>query len=263
MRFLVVGDLHGRIKDLARIDQWCVRNNILWVIQVGDFGICWPGEDCRITRYFEKRNRQGRAGPFWISILGNHDNYNRRDKLIEVQGPGLIQYVPGVVATPRPHFEDIFGGMLFFGGAVSSDAGPGIRNGFNGIEHTSGRVPNKDWWAGEAPSREEFQAFCDVLNEKKPKYVFTHDGPSFCNPMYIGNDINPLSGLPVSYVSQNLGSVCRATDYLPPYWFYGHYHNQKVTKSTDYPGTVFRCSGFHGEGWLVDDTTGEITECSL
>jgi hypothetical protein len=272
MRFLVIGDLHGRIKELARIDEYCVRNSINWVIQVGDLGVCWPGEDCPIIRYFRKRDYQKRPGAFWITCLGNHDNWNKWRTLRWEQAiklgylknnqithyPDLIEYAPGLCATDRPAFLDIFGGMLFCGGAVSTDADYTPSSGWSNDSHP-GRTEGKDWWKNEAPSQEDLQKFCDLIDEKKPKYIFTHDGPGFAHHSR-GSGLCLKSNLRYDYCSRSFETITKVTTHHPLRWFFGHHHELVETEKD---GNIYHCSGLHGEGWEVNDAAGTATQIDL
>lgn len=237
-----MGDLHGRIRELAQIDEWASRNNIQYVIQVGDFGISWPDppEPCKILHYFTKRERQSRPGPIWVAVLGNHDNYNKFDNLSEFQlaidaTQPLITYAPGLLIARRPVYIP-FIETLFCGGAVSTDA--------------HNRRQNLSWWANEAPSRKELEVFFDLMEEKKPKYIVSHDGPEIAHKSR-GNGVNPLSGLPFDYVARNFQNIWEISSHKPEAWFFGHHHTLKATKTDS---TLFYCSGFHGQGWLINQS---------
>lgn len=266
-RFLVIGDLHGRVKELARIDEYCVRENIDFVIQVGDLGVCWPGEDCSIIRYFQKRGRQERQGPLWITCLGNHDNWNRfytnlfkeaNEQSRLYTDVTLVPYAPGLCATNRPAYLDIFGGMLFCGGAVSTDADYRPSSGWSNDGH-SGREEDKDWWKREAPTQEELQLFCDLIDIKKPKYIFTHDGPEFAHHAR-GSGLCVKSNLRWDYCSRSYETISQVTDHKPARWFFGHHHELVETERN---GTVYHCCGLHGEGYVVDDSTGIATKADF
>jgi Calcineurin-like phosphoesterase len=267
MKFFVIGDLHGRVRDLARIDEYCARNGIATVIQVGDFGICWPGEDCSIIRYFNKRARQQRPGPVWITCLGNHDNWNKFYKNLEKEKNKrncntditLVPYAPGLFATNRPAFLDIFGGMAFCGGAVSTDADYIPVVGWDNSSGHSGRIENKDWWKNEAPSQDDLQKFCDLIEEKKPKYIFTHDGPEFAHSSR-GSGLCLKSNLRYDYCSRSFETISKIIEHRPTRWFFGHHH-QLI--STDRDNTTYHCCGLHGEGYLVDDIAGTATKINL
>ena len=91
---LYVGDIHGSVDAVAAVDEAAVKAGADWVIQVGDFGIFWPGRDCPVAKYFRKRARQGRDGPTWLTCAGNHDNWPKLFELAAEQGePDLVELV--------------------------------------------------------------------------------------------------------------------------------------------------------------------------
>ena len=237
MRFLVIGDTHGKVRDIALIDEWASRNNIQYIIQVGDFGASWPDppQPCKILHYFTKRERQNRSGPLWLVVLGNHDNWNKFGKLSlnpEFKDSPLIPYAPGLLVARRPAYVP-FIDTLFCGGAVSTDA--------------HNRKINKSWWKNEAPSREELELFFDMMETHKPRYVISHDGPEIAHQSR-GDKVNPLSLLPSNYVSRAFQNVLELSSHKPESWFFGHHHTFSVTKTDS---TTFYCSGLHGQGYLV------------
>lgn len=272
MKFLAIGDLHiasKRMYLLPKIDKYCVDNGIDSVIQVGDFGISWPGENCSILRYFNKRATQKRPGPTWISCLGNHDNWNKFDRALkkEAEFTGIpredipvVSYAPGLLVANRPGFLDIFGGVLFCGGAVSTDADfiPRSGWGYSGEDHP-GRVENKDWWRQEAPTRDQLQKFCDLIDERKPKYIITHDGPEFAHDAR-GSGTCLKSNLRWDYCSRAFETISQITEHKPKRWFFGHHHDLEQTEKGK---TTYHCCGLHGEGWLIDDNTNSCSTINL
>ncbi len=266
MRFLALGDLHivkSRMHLLPAIDQYCLKNNIDFVMQVGDFGLHWPGEQCKAMKYFDKRARQLRPGPHWITVLGNHDNWNvfeenladEAEKLnIPKDEVKLIPYAPTLYATNRPTYLELLGGCLFLGGAVSTDADPVYPSGWSN-DSRSGRVENETWWANEAPSLQELQMFVDLLEEKKPKYVFTHDGPE-SGHYSRGGGLCKKSNRRYDEVSRAYETILASSNHQPLHWFFGHHH--EMTSDKTYRTTT-HCCGLHGEGWIVDDETNTVT----
>lgn len=243
MKFLAIGDLHGRYKALARIDYYAKTRGIDLVIQLGDLGVHWPGERSLILEYFNKKNNFGI--PTWISCLGNHDNWNKYLEKAEKHS-GLLYYAPRLFVARRNHYIWDFGGMLFLGGAVSADVPAGVD--FLG-QYQPARVIDKDWWSLEVPSHQDFQVFMDLLEERKPRFVFTHDAPTVATGLK-SQAINPLSNLPVDYVAHQLQNCWTLSDHKPDFWFYGHHHNLRITHSDT---TTFHCTGLHGQGVYVSD----------
>lgn len=261
-KIIFAGDTHGRINEIAWLDQWASRNGISTVVQAGDFGINWPGSTCHISHYFQKRNAEF---PNWKFIMGNHDNATRHDEKVaklvaanQLTESTLIPYQRGLAATQRVQYLPENNGMLFIAGAVSSDAGPGMRQGINGPYYYPGRTQGIDWWAQEAPSQSELQLFMDLLEDKKPMIVVSHDG--FGAHDKLEPYINTKSNLSTNYVAQNLEKIWELSSHKPRYWFYGHHHKLDYCEIGE---TTFACCGKHGEGWILDMDDLEIGISSI
>jgi hypothetical protein len=220
-----VGDIHGNVNDVAAIDRAAIKAGVEIVVQVGDFGMHWPGQTCPINKYFEKRKRQGRPGPIWYTCAGNHDNWDKLTDLAAKQdSPSLIELSPDCYYVPRGTIVELDGkAHLFFGGAESTDR-----------EY---RTEGKSWWADETPSAAEFQKFFDGM-EQHPEVVVTHDAP-LCVEIYRhGRDGQPTP--------RNLQNVLTHAGHAPVHWYFGHHH---ILKSWEVKGTEFHCCGFDGE-WV-------------
>lgn len=251
-KILFVGDLHSRVKHLEYVDRWANDNGIKNVFHVGDFGALFDPTDCDVMKYFALRDA---AYPEWRFNLGNHDNHRiHGEKTEELRTSGcltestLIPYQRGLAATQRVQFLPQNGGMLFIAGAVSSDAGPGMRlNAKKEPYYYPGRIQGIDWWAQEAPSQKELQLFMDLLEDKKPMIVVSHDG--FGAHDKLEPKLNTKSNLPTNYVAQALEKILELSSHKPRYWFYGHHHKLDYCEIEE---TTFACCGKHGEGWILD-----------
>ena len=218
-----VGDLHGRVEDMMKIDRQAIKDNVKYVVQVGDFGIRWPGGTCSMWKYFEKRSRKNPDAPTWITCGGNHENWSKWLELSEKQDhPDLVKLAPGCYYARRGTVHDIDGVKhLFLGGAESID------------KHH--RIEGKDWWAYETPTRTEFELAFQNLEEQKPEVVVTHDCP-YDIPVFKHNrDKNPT---PLTL--QNIFSM---SDHKPSRWYFGHHHMLETWKIGK---TDFHCCGHHG-----------------
>ena len=250
MKFFVVGDLHGNVQHLARVDQFAKIAGVESVIQVGDLGLSWPGGMCPTHHYFYKRND---LEPRWFTCLGNHDNWCYYDKL---QQKYIHEYI--YPTMPAQLGLDIVRrgrvleseSMLFLGGAVSTDTAPGY-SGWSD-SYWPGRKQNLDWWAQEAPSQAELELFLENLETEKPRFVFTHDAPEQAGQRERGG-FNYLSNLPCNATRRALTTIYEVSSHKPEYWFYGHYHN---TLQVNNGSTLFSCSGINGETWYYND--GEL-----
>lgn len=250
-KVLFIGDLHGRHLDLASVDKFAKTNDVKTLVQVGDFGVLWDNERCGISDYFEERDADF---PSWKFNLGNHEQHDRYDEKVaklvatnQLTESTLIPYQIGLSATQRVQYLPQNGGMLFIAGAVSSDAGPGMRQGPNGPYYYPGRTQGIDWWIQESPTQKELQLFMDLLEDKKPMIVVSHDG--FGAHDKLEPYINSKSGLPTNYVAQNLEKIWELSNHKPKFWFYGHHHKLDFCEIEE---TVFACCGKHGQGWILD-----------
>jgi len=221
-----VGDIHGRVDDVAAIDRAAIKAGAEIVVQVGDFGIHWPeAKPCPINKYFEKRKRQGRPGPVWYTCGGNHDNWDKLNKLSAAQNSAsLVELAPDCYYVPRGTIIVLDDkSHLFFGGAESTD------------KHH--RTEGRNWWSEETPSAEEFQRFFDGM-EQHPEVVVTHDAP-LCVEIYRHGATRDRQPTP-----RNLENALKHCGHAPAYWYFGHHH---ILKDWEIGLTKFSCCGFHGQ----------------
>lgn len=247
--WLVIGDTHSH-SNIIKIDRWAFRNGINTVIQVGDFGIHWPGHPCRIYKYFQKRNHLKHKHPTWYTCGGNHDNYDRID-LLRKRNPGLplVSYAPGCHYVERGAVITIDGHKtLFVGGAVSSDA--------------QNRTEGKGWWRAEAPTTTEIQYALDNVDAFSPDIWITHDVHIDATPYYRGGATNPLSGLDTSDTAVQLAAMYKCANTKPSHWFHGHYHRHGITQLDS--TSIIGCGIAHDHhqpaksGWLFHPSTKEL-----
>ena len=248
MKILIVGDTHGNVSTIAYIDQWCANHGIDVVFQVGDFGIHWPGQTCRVHQFFHKKARKERPGPTWYTCGGNHDNYVKLEALNASQEKrnvfsNLIEYTDGCYYVKRT--ESIsFDGMsfLFFGGTESTDA--------------AYRTPGLNWWAAETPTEEEFQLLFDNWEKHKPDVIISHEAPTSVRPDRAPG-LNPHSGYRTNHTSHHLQRVMELTDHQPTLWFYGHHHS---LIQQDHYGTRFQCCGINPPQWTAEKFEGVLLD---
>ena len=224
MTIYYAGDTHGRVNHVAAIDKLAAENGIRFVVQVGDFGIRWPGKPCPVFKYFEKRARKNRAGATWITCGGNHDNWDKWNDLAAKQGhPDLVELAPGCFFAQRGSVHDLDGVKhIFCGGAESTD------------RHI--RTVGVDWWAAETPTYAENTLFFERMESCKPEVVVTHDAP-LCVPIdRTQRDKNPTP--------RNLENIVRLSDHKPQRWYFGHHH---MMDEWEIDGVVYSCCGLHGE----------------
>jgi len=218
------GDIHGEVEAVIGVNNAARNNNIKYIIQVGDFGIRWPGRPCPIYKYFKKQNYLGNNSPIWITCGGNHDNWDKWFSLAEKQSqPNLVELAPNCFYAQRGVYlkiEDI--GHLFLGGAESVD------------KHH--RTEGKSWWASETPSYEEFSKFFTNLENHKPEVVVTHDAPLFL----------PIAGYQRnnSPTPRNLENIIKLSSHKPTYHVYGHHH---LLQEDLIDGITYKCCGLGGQ----------------
>jgi predicted phosphodiesterase len=239
MSVLYVGDTHDYLQAFMSVEKYCVDNGINTVVQVGDCGVRFAA--AASVRYFEKRERQERPGPTWYTCGGNHDNYDRWEKLREAQGAfdltgkhKLTELAPRVYWVARGGLLTLHNKVhLFLGGAESTDK--------------MWRTEGKSWWRQETPTGAEFQLFADRLRENKPDVVVTHDVP-----LCVFYDRNGREDAPTP---RNLTSALQASEYKPPLWVYGHHHELCIN---EIEGTKYVCCGLNGQWWSEETGFGGI-----
>ncbi len=221
---IYAGDIHGRVKHVAKIDRDAVRLGANFVVQVGDFGVRWPGKPCPIFKYFEKRARKNRGGPTWITCGGNHDNWDKWNALSADQGhPDLVELAPGCFFAQRGSVHTLNGiRHIFCGGAESTD------------KHV--RTAGVDWWSAETPTYADFTLLMDRLESERPEVVVTHDAPSCVPIKRTQRDRSPTP--------RNLQNVLQHSAHKPSRWYFGHHH---IMREWLIHGVSFECCGLHGE----------------
>lgn len=130
----------ARTGGCVTVVKSAAREGVRTIIQVGDFGLDWPGamrgrlED-RLNRLLIDHDMKLICSP------GNHDNLTRISQL-DVQDDGLIHWRFNITVLPkggRTVIEGLRIGGL--GGAMSVDK--------------AHRREGRDWWPDEAPTREQ------------------------------------------------------------------------------------------------------------
>jgi predicted phosphodiesterase len=241
-QLLCVGDTHG-LRDIHEyIDRIATQQNFSTILHVGDLAALWPG-NTTIYEWLSRRAQQPNPIPIY-SCLGNHDNWNRWERLWKQQGPVAEAY-PGsrVYAIQRNTLLQIEGySILFFGGAESIDKEPSST--------WPGRVLNQSWWKQETPTKENFQTFFDMLEQHQPDIVVSHECPDLVSVRpYRTTEICSITGLPYHYTSHQLKRIYELSAHKPRIWFYGHHH---YLHAKQYQKTTFCCCGTDGEGWVLD-----------
>jgi DNA repair exonuclease SbcCD nuclease subunit len=223
---LFVGDIHGRIAALEKVYEDAVRLQVKAIIQVGDFGICWPGKPNGLEAFF---NKSKPGIPFYFCD-GNHENHRVLDELHTQQNSSIVEVAKNCFHVRRSTILNIFEKkILFFGGAQS----------YLG-KRDEPFIIDKNWWPQEMPALEEFDAFKEAFS--KSDIVVTHDCPSFLMKDKKYHKLWSKNAVP-----QFLQATVSSSNHVPEYWFFGHHHEHDTW---DIDHTKYYCCGKHGESWL-------------
>jgi calcineurin-like phosphoesterase family protein len=158
--YLFLGDTHNDL-DFAESSAKLARQHNAELIQLGDWGFLWPGND-QLDALSDMLVGLGITLRF---IDGNHDDHPRLKKLrgrVRVHG---VEIAKNVIYQPRGSiYEDEDGTrFLFLGGAPSIDQ--------------ENRVEGESWWPEEVISQADLDL---ALSAKGPIHVLvTHDAPTF------------------------------------------------------------------------------------
>ena len=165
----ITGDIHcPRDIDKLASDSFPAKNLTKddVVIICGDFGLLWEDEPDETEIYWTRWLTTEKSFTT-LFIGGNHENYNRLDKLDVVEkfgGPvGVVN--DSIFYLKTGHVYTIEGKTFFcFGGAMTTDK--------------NRRVENESWWQQEIPSEEEFElALHTISAHSSVDYVVAHTLP--------------------------------------------------------------------------------------
>ena len=142
---LFVGDIHGNTSAIERVYKDAIEKGVKAIVQVGDFGIYWPGKSNRLAEFF---NNNDHEIPLYFCD-GNHENHRVLDKHFYHQKTRVVEVAKNCFHVRRGSIIDIFGlKLIFFGGAQS----------YLGNKDTPFLL-GENWWPRELPSWEEFSRF--------------------------------------------------------------------------------------------------------
>lgn len=226
---LFVGDIHGNVSAVKRAYEDAVSNGARAIIQVGDFGIYWPGESNGLSEFFNKNDLEI---PFYFCD-GNHENHEVLDRFYYHQKRRVVEVAKNCFHVRRGSVLDINDvKVLFCGGAQS----------YLGKKDTP-FILGENWWPREMPSWQEFSRF--RKNFEKADIVATHDCPSFLLSHQSYHKQWSKNAVP-----QFFSRIVQSSSAHPSMWFFGHHHEHDVyvTDRTNY-----YCCGKHGESWLYTE----------
>lgn len=160
-RYLFLGDTHNDL-DFAASAAMLARQHGAEIVQLGDWGFLWPGND-QLDELSDMLVGNGVTMRF---VDGNHDDHPRLRKLRgRTRRIGATQVAPHVIYQPRGSVHEDEDGtrILFLGGAPSIDRGS--------------RTEGLSWWPEEVITEPEF---CFARSAKGPIHVIvTHDAPDY------------------------------------------------------------------------------------
>ncbi|MHA7191127.1 metallophosphoesterase family protein [Arthrobacter sp. MDT2-16] len=210
----VAGDWHGHLGFAQAVVKSAAREGVKTLIQVGDFGLDWPG--AMRGRFEQRLNRL--LVDLEMELLvsaGNHDNMSVISAL-PVTDEGLIRWRSNISVLPkggRTVIEGLRIGGL--GGALSVDG--------------RFRIPGKDWWPEEEePTRDQAEA---LVAGGSVDVLIAHDAP-------MGTPVRSsleLSAELVEQANQTRTLLREVVDRLAPaHVFCGHWH-QRVIHELNHP----------------------------
>lgn len=210
-----IGDVHGSWQSL---NKQISKIKADYIIQVGDFGF-FPGS-------YPASDFPSKEVRF---IDGNHDNID----YLREWDKNKIYYHSNLIYCPRGSYENL---TLSNGRSV----GIGYLGGAESIDKDQ-RIEGVSWWRDEHPSTKELNDFFDMLVDKKPEIIVTHEAP-------YGISKELLSNSYFNGTSIQLQKLFDSLPYYPKFWFHGHYHKLKITKMKQTVfGSLAACHRLHAE----------------
>lgn len=201
MKFLFIGDVHGKFNEYAQIVK-DYRDKADFIVQVGDFGLGFhSGADFLIQSL---QNTVGNA----FFIRGNHDD------------PAVCHKTAGFIHDG--HFM-LNGRVMFVGGAWSID--------------WMYRTPGVNWWEGEECSIKELDRLIDEYESAEPEIMVTHTCPaSIAKRLFI--DTGNALGTEAHQTRTEEAFEQMWRIHQPKRWIFGHWHHD-VSEIID--GCMFTC----------------------
>lgn len=193
-----------------------------FIIICGDFGVLWSdinptNKESTRDDELEIKNKISRLPCMVLFVDGNHENFNRLDKLKRVKKFGGVvgEYIKGkCYHLRRGEIYKIAGrSILTMGGAQSIDR--------------ESRVPNVTWWSGEDIAESDVLHALDRIDRHRGAldFVVTHTCPFlFLDKLRRFMDIRHKMHDP------NMLQLERILEHLigegkkPKFWIFGHWH---------------------------------------
>lgn len=235
---MILGDTHGNVLWLERaVISACQEADVELILQVGDWGFMWPGDDT----WVETGEMLREAGiPMWF-IDGNHDDHPRLRKSCRGQDReergSWEETGEWLSYLPRGYRFELDGcTFLCLGGAYSVD------------KHH--RVEGLSWW------REEEISYMEARRAADGGYadvMLVHDLPW-------GVELKWDRKAEFPETTPNRKTLRQVIDQVQPRWvFGGHMHYRQTTVLPLRSGHRVRvetlnCDGTGPEAWMIVDT---------
>lgn len=252
IRFGIVGDTHGDVKDTVKVLNEMGKRRISHVFVVGDFGLWTHKADGH--EFLDMVDRTAEANKLSVfAVGGNHENWDHWNWFVENmpthKGFGMVRR--RVLLAPKVH-EFRMAGLQFVvaGGAVSIDKEWRLameRGGtyddphWGKMGHGRGSGPKTLWWPNEELTDDDVRKIEDAY--PKADILLTHD----CS------NHTPFRGRLKPDVDserhrRRIDSVLRAVE--PKFHFHGHMHTRYNWINTP----VYGDSAFNDEPWKGPET---------
>ena len=235
MKWLIVGDVHGKLKAF----NYALNHTKLdydLVIQLGDFGF-W--KSCLLHSH--KKFKEMCKKPIFF-VRGNHEEYSRRhepffDDYENVIAPIYFKDCDYIPRHINDEMIDIGGlSVLGVGGAFSIDR--------------SYRKLDESWWRQEMVNAANVER---IIHERlRPDIILSHDGPHQFFKAYKRPQLDVMTDN--FYGKPGDAQLTLLYNHIKPrYWFFGHHH--KLMRWTDKEsGTHFIAFPIHDEQIGIFDT---------
>lgn len=187
----LIGDVHGKYRRYHEIIREKDRHP--YTVQIGDMGFDYSTLD----NVDPKKH---------VLIAGNHDNYDKLDKV--------------------PHYLGDFGHMVNFNGVDFF-----YYRGAYSIDRQD-RTIGINWWSNEEVKIEGFFEARKLYREVKPDIVITHDCPEEICYLILGAGCQVYQNM-TGYCLQELFNI-----HQPKFWYFGHHHK---SWKMEVNGTTFQC----------------------
>ena len=238
----VTGDTHGQPRRLG-LEYFKEAKNMTKedVVEIlGDFGLVWDYTGKNLSEKFMADWTN--SLPFTtVATLGNHENYDRIEKLPVEEHFGAPVYVlrPSVFLLQSGYVYNINGKKIWnFNGARSHDIKDGILDGnapdlqeqIDNLELSGKhyfRIKGISWWEQEIEQNEEvYQRGIKSLEDNNwcVDFIWTH-----CAPTGTASLLGFYENDRLTKYLEKIHSKAKFTS-----WYFGHYHINKTALPHEY-----------------------------